>query len=254
MKKVFAFMAISCLMLSACGNSREEQVAGDTSSTEDVSAESSIETYSNESASGEASSEDSSAQASADISDINLISDEGWRGCYFRFLKELDGDGQFSLFDLDNDGIPELFLDTDSKGTKEIYAYDESSNTVKTTDVYCGYHTSGSIMLRQIKDTNYFITGPAFSEDTVLYKFENGEAKQIVGCGVGADDKPYYYSDSFEKEISKEEFEKTFKDNTGIEWTATLPGLKGDLGLTGYLSKDLSDDSLYSPVSEAEID
>ncbi|SFU82871.1 hypothetical protein [Butyrivibrio sp. INlla21] len=227
MKKVFAVMAISCLMLSACGNFGEEQVAGDTSSTEDVS-----------------------AQASADISDINLISDEGWRGCYSRFLKELDGDGQFSLFDLDNDGIPELFLDTDKSGTKEIYAYDESSNTVKTTDVYCGYYTSGSIMLRQIKDTNYFITGPAFSEDTVLYKFENGEAKQIIGCGVGTDDKPYYYSDSFEKEISKEEFEKTFKDNTGIEWTAALPGLKGDLGLTGDLSEDLSEDSLYHSFSE----
>ena len=230
MKKVFAVMAISCFMLSACGNFGEEQVAGDTSSTGSISA-------------GISSTEDVTAES--------FISDEGWRGCYFRFLKELDGDGQFSLFDLDNDGVPELFLDPDKSGSKEIYVYDESSNSVKTTDVFCGYHTSGSVMLRQIKDTNYFITGPAFSEDTVLYKFENGEAKQIIGCGVGANDKPYYYSDSFEKEISKEEFEKTFKDNTGIEWTATLPGLKGDLGLTGYLSKDLSEDSLYHSFSEA---
>ena len=85
MKKVFAVMAISCLILSACGNSGVEQVAGDTSSTEDVTAESSIETDSNKSASDEASSEYASAQASAYISDINLISDDGWRGCCFRF-------------------------------------------------------------------------------------------------------------------------------------------------------------------------
>ncbi|RKM56630.1 hypothetical protein D6853_07575 [Butyrivibrio sp. X503] len=247
-KSIFIGIAGAAVMLlSACGETDGAENVSEAQVSQEASNDSSAEAASEDTASDE-----SSLEKSDSGNDGASISDEDWKECYRAFLKELDGGGQFSLFDLDNDGVPELFLDADSKGTKEIYAYDGSSNTVKTTDVYCGYHTSGSIMLRQIKDTNYFITGPAFSEDTVLYKFENGEAKQIIGCGMGAEEKPYYYSDSFEKEITKEEFEKTFKDSTGIEWTASLPGLKGDLGLTEYLSKDLSDDAFYTPFSEAD--
>ncbi len=170
---------------------------------------------------------------------------------YYADLVGFEWEPTFSLQDLNQDGIPELFLAVDSMGNIQIYAFDSETGMVNDTGVDCGYRTSGSVRVRALKGSDCFVTGPAFANETILYRIQNGEAEQLLGFGNGTGYQ--FFTDDYNNEISEEELRNLFKEYTGLAWNADFRAeFPDDLGLSEYLSEDYADVKQYDPLEKID--
>ena len=166
-KKIAAVLGLA-LMLTACGNndntapdmsvtesetiteiSAESETASETAS--ETTAEVSEETLAETEAITEASSEEQEAENTAD-----------YRDAYKAKLIEVMYDENatspsFDLFDMDNDGIPELFMSIDNYHAAGVFAYTFKNGTL--VNLSGGNTTFGSYGIAAVSADGYLTSG-----------------------------------------------------------------------------------------------
>ncbi|MCR4990099.1 MAG: hypothetical protein K6A38_04470 [Lachnospiraceae bacterium] len=159
------------------------------------------------------------------------------------YLADEDWCPMFRLYDLNNDDIPELFLALQPTGEINVYTYSADSDSVIDTGLTVGYETSGSVRIYPLIGSDYFITGPAFSEDTILYELKDGKAKQLLE--YGEPDGSVFMSESLDDEISEDEFRSLLDQYLGVEFNTSLFE-----SVRNILKEDISDMSGYAPLTD----
>ncbi len=147
-----------------------------------------------------------------------LRSEESWLSYYRENIGE--SECSFYLYDLDNDGIPELFLDMYLGYSDSVFSYQDGRMTFLNLCV--GYETSGHASLYQYENTSCFLVTHSMAMGGVkeLYTIENGSARLLLGCGArytSEDLWPDYYNGD-DDTISEEDFCRLFNEYTGTEW------------------------------------
>ena len=239
-KKIAAVLGLA-LMFTACGNndntapdmsvteSETEASAESETSSETVSettAEVSEETLAETEAITEASSEEQEAENTADYKDA-----------YKAKLLEVMYDENatspsFDLFDMDNDGIPELFMSIGDYHAAGVFAYTFKNGTLvnlsgdnTTFGSYGeaavsadGYLTSGYMGMGMTSDYFYKLEG-----DKLVLK------KSIVSEEFPdpTDDDPYHFSLKYkvnDEDVTEEEYKSAFDEYDAHDWVTVGRG------------------------------
>ncbi|MBO4912253.1 MAG: hypothetical protein J5504_05960 [Butyrivibrio sp.] len=98
-----AFVVVAAVLLTACGNAKNEAVVSAGGAVEEASA---LE----------------NTGAESDGTDEQEVDDCSWKSGYRKNVEDLYKNGyddSFSLYDLNNDGIPEIFLSVDSDSNRK---------------------------------------------------------------------------------------------------------------------------------------
>lgn len=153
--------------------------------------------------------------------DIITTTQEEWQNAYKKIIKEAEEVfpaqkyfSYYSLFDVDKDGVPELFLKTgtcEADYQFEIYSFYEKSNRAEVIDVLSGSHSS----LCGFGDESAFLlhSGHQGYEVITKYTYKNGKIKEeelfsgLVENYHNTISVPYYQ----------------LNDYTGLEWMGNIP-------------------------------
>lgn len=245
-KKIAAVLGLA-LMFTACGNndntapdmsvtesetvteaSAESETASETASetTAEVSEETLAETEAVTEAITEASSEEQEAENTAD-----------YRDAYKAKLIEVMYDENatspsFDLFDMDNDGIPELFMSIDNYHAAGVFAYTFKNGTL--VNLSGGNTTFGSYGEAAVSADGYLTSGymgMGMTSD-YFYKLEGDKLvlkKSIVSEEFPdpTDDDPYHFSLKYkvnDEYVTEEEYNSAFDEYDAHDWVTVGRG------------------------------
>lgn len=241
-KKTAAVLGLA-LMFTACGNN--DNTAPDMSVTEsetisEISAES--ETASETTAEV---SEETLAETEAVTEDITEASSEeqetentaDYRDAYKAKLIEVMYDENatspsFDLFDMDNDGIPELFMSIGDYHAAGVFAYTFKNGTI--VNLSGGNTTFGSYGVAAVSADGYLTgeyMGMGMTSD-YFYKLEGDKLvlkKSIVSEEFPdpTDDGPYHFSLKYkvnDEYVTEEEYKSAFDEYNAHDWVTVGRG------------------------------
>ena len=239
-KKIAAVLGLA-LMFTACGNndntapdmsvteSETEASAESETSSETVSettAEVSEETLAETEAITEASSEEQEAENTAD-----------YRDAYKAKLIEVMYDENatspsFDLFDMDNDGIPELFMSIDNYHAAGVFVYTFKNGTL--VDLSGGNTMFGSYGEAAVSADGYLASGYMGMGMTSDYFYKLEGDKLVLKKNIvleefpdPTDDDPYHFSLKYkvnDEYVTEEEYKSAFDEYDAHDWVTVGRG------------------------------
>ena len=245
-KKIAAVLGLA-LMLTACGNnvdtapdmsvtesetiteiSAESETVSETASetTAEVSEETLAETEAVTEAITEASSEEQEAENTADYKDA-------YKAKLLEAMYDENATSpSFDLFDMDNDGIPELFMSIGDYHAAGVFAYTFKNGTL--VNLSGGNTTFGSYGEAAVSADGYLTSGymgMGMTSD-YFYKLEGDKLvlkKNIVSEEFldPTDDDPYHYSLKYkvnDEYVTEEEYKSAFDEYDAHDWVTVGRG------------------------------
>lgn len=241
-KKIAAALGLA-LMFTACGNnvdtapdmsvtesetiteiSAESETASETAS--ETTAEVSEETLAETEAITEASSEEQEAENTADYKDA-------YKAKLLEAMYDENATSpSFDLFDMDNDGIPELFMSIGDYHAAGVFAYTFKNGTL--VDLSGGNTTFGSYGEAAVSADGYLTSGymgMGMTSD-YFYKLEGDKLvlkKNIVSEEFldPTDDDPYHFSLKYkvnDEYVTEEEYNSAFDEYDAHDWVTVGRG------------------------------
>ena len=241
-KKIAAVLGLA-LMLTACGNNvdtapdmsvTESETITETSAESETASETAFETTAEVSeetlaeteAITEASSEEQEAENTAD-----------YRDAYKAKLIEVMYDENatspsFDLFDMDNDGIPELFMSIGDYHAAGVYAYtfrDGALVNLSEEDGSFGSYGAAAVSADGYLTSEYMGMGMTYD---YFYKLEGDKLvlkKSIVSEEFPdpTDDDPYHFSLKYkvnDEDATEEEYKSAFDEYDAHDWVTVGRG------------------------------
>ena len=176
---------------------------------------------------------------------------ENWKAAYEAYINDFiakyNGDELIPGYlwhDLNNDGIPELFINHNNDGIK-IFGYHDGADKVVLLMDNVGNHMSGQFEIRAIKGTPCFLLGPDSSQEISLYTIKDYNTVKLLVFSVSED---CIFKDGSGRKISQKDFITKFEEYTGIRWEADFPLENGETGLEEHLSKNLAKAEKYTKI------
>lgn len=241
-KKIAAVLGLA-LMFTACGNndntapdmsvtesetvteaSAESETASETAS--ETTAEVSEETLAETEAITEASSEEQEAENTAD-----------YRDAYKAKLIEVMYDENatspsFDLFDMDNDGIPELFMSIGDYHAAGVYAYtfrDGALVNLSEEDGSFGSYGAAAVSADGYLTSEYMGMGMTYD---YFYKLDGDKLVMISSTATEefldpTDDDPYHFSLKYkvnDEDVTEEEYNSAFDEYDAHDWVTVGRG------------------------------
>lgn len=231
----------AALMLTACGSDNELTYISDTSETTVSESETTSEIHSEAlTETSETESETASEVTSAASETTAATADEqavDYRETYkAKLLEVLNSEDAitpaFDLFDMNGDGIPELFMSIDNYHAAGVFAYTFKNGTL--VNLSGGNTTFGSYGEAAVSADGYLTSGymgMGMTSD-YFYKLEGDKLvlkKSIVSEEFPdpTDDEPYHFSLKYkvnDEYVTEEEYKSAFDEYDAHDWVTVGRG------------------------------
>lgn len=230
-KKIAAVLGLA-LMFTACGNNAD--TSPDISETEaqseivtETSAESETVTES-----VTASSEDTETEASAE-NDTSADYRDSYKAKLLEAMYDENATSpSFDLFDMDNDGIPELFMSIGDYHAAGVYAYtfrDGALVNLSEEDGSFGSYGAAAVSADGYLTSEYMGMGMTYD---YFYKLDGDKLVMISSTATEefldpTDDDPYHFSLKYkvnDEYVTEEEYKSAFDEYDAHDWVTVGRG------------------------------
>lgn len=170
-----------------------------------------------------------------------------WKDAYKEILKSYDADNAaYGLYDLDNDGIPELFVSSGFSHAADVLVYTYDSDNVIKLDDYV-YGSWGAVDI--LKDSGELVSSHSGQGISIcsLYKKTGDKMEQVISywdnAGAVEDGAEYKIN---EQNVSKEEYFDSYDSHFKGKEVLTIgndnPSVSDLSFIDNYAKEDLNDE------------
>lgn len=170
-----------------------------------------------------------------------------WKDAYKEILKSYDADNAaYGLYDLDNDGIPELFVSSGFSHAADVLVYTYDSDNVIKLDDYV-YGSWGAVDI--LKDSGELVSSHSGQGISIcsLYKKTGDKMEQVISywdnAGAVEDGAEYKIN---EQNVSKEEYFDSYDSHFKGKEVLTIgndnPSVSDLSLIDNYAKEDLNDE------------